>query len=235
MSICLNDDLIWISTPRCASMSIEKSIITHPNINYKHIVDVNPDYKDMKNQHVHVNVENLKFYFGKLETVRITRDWFERWLSSFEYIWQSIELYKLTPRYNYAEVDNDFIYKIFTDSFVQKLQILDDNTDNLIELYLLFINEKLIEFKEHDIVYTGLRALNSQNIWTNNEKCTYEFDIKEIYKFEDFISKRYNIDFKLKHINKSSKLNNKIIINDELKNFVWSKFEEPYIRKNKLI
>lgn len=235
MSICINNDLIWISVPRCASMSIEKSIMENPNINYQHILDVNPDFKNSKNNHVHVNVDILKIYFGKLETVCITRNWLDRWLSSFEYIWQSIELYNLTPKYNYADIDNNFIYKIFTDSFLQKLQILEESSDNLIELYLLFINENEIEFKEHNIVYTGLRTLCSQKIWTNNEKCTYEFDIKDLNNFEKFISTRYNIDFKIQDINKSKKQSNKIIIDDQLKNFIWNKFEEPYIRKNKLI
>jgi hypothetical protein len=234
MSICINNDLIWISVPRCASMSIEKSIVNHPHIKYQHINSINPKFEKMKDAHLHVNIDDLTVYFGKMETVCIKRNWFERWLSSFEYIWQSIEFNKLTPKYNYEEVDNDFIYNIFSNSFINKLEF-ENSDDDIISLFLLFINESLDEFKDKNIRYTGIRLLSSQNIWTSNEKCTYEFDINELYKFENFISNRYNIDFKIEHINRSKKLKNKIVINDELKNFIWNKFEKPYIKINKII
>lgn len=233
MSICINNDLIWISVPRCASMSIEKSII-NSDLKYTHIRDVDPMFKKMKNEHLHVSINNLVYYFGKLETVCIKRDWFERWLSSFEYIWQLIRINKLTPKYNYEEIDNNFIYKTFSKSFVNKLEFSNSN-ENIINLFLLFINESLDEFENKHIRYTGIRVLSSQNMWTGNEKCTYEFNINEICKFEKFISNRYNIDFKVDNINKSEKLTNKIVINDELKNFIWNIFEYPYVRKNILI
>ena len=235
MSICINNDLIWISVPKCASMSVEKAIMSQNDVNYVHINEINPHLSGLKERHLHINVDTLKEYFGELETVRIKRDWLDRWLSSFEYIWVSIKRNGLTPKYNYHEIDNEFIYKTFTKDFVNKLYLIDDNYDNLKSLYTLFINETIDDLNDANIVYTGLRTLCSQNFWTNNEKVTYEFDMENISEFERFISNRYNIDFKIGHINKGEKMTNKIIIDDELRNFIWTNFEDSFVRKNKLI
>jgi hypothetical protein len=66
-------------------------------------------------------------------------------------------------------------------------------------------------------------------------RSTYEFDIKELHKFEEFIQKRYGVSFKLKHLNSTPKVKNKIVINDELKNHLWNVFEKPFERTNKLL
>jgi hypothetical protein len=213
--------------------------MTHPQIKCSHIVNVDPTFKNKdKNRHFHINVNILKHNFGDLETVCIKRDWFDRWLSSFEYIWQLISLDNLTPKYEFEKIDNEFIYNIFTDSFVNKLYIYDDDDyKNVVELYRLFVNEDILlstDIKFSGIRYSGIRIIASQNFWTNNERCTYEFNIEEIDKFENFISDRYSIDFKLDHINEGKKNKNNIIVNDELKKWVWDRFERPFI-KNKLI
>ena len=71
--------------------------------------------------------------------------------------------------------------------------------------------------------------------WKSNEKCTYEFDIKELDKFVKFIEDRFGEKIQLDNLNTSTKRPNKIIINDELKSFVWEKFEKPFEKRNKLI
>ena len=75
----------------------------------------------------------------------------------------------------------------------------------------------------------------SQKHWKENQPCTYEFNIKELYKFEEFIQKRYRISFNLEHLNSTLKIKNKIKINDELKNHLWNVFEKPFERTNKLL
>jgi len=237
MSLCLNNDLIWVSIPRCASMSIEKSIVEHPNIEYRHISEFIPEFK---NKHAHINLGNLKNHFGDLESVCVKRDWLDRWMSSLEYIWFSIKINNLTPKYNYNEIDNNFIYKTFTNDFLNKLNIIEYDFQDLFNLYCLFINETKDEieysnYKYDNLKYTAVRMLCSQNFWLDNEKCTYEFDINKLHEFESFISKRYSIDFNMQYVNKTNKQTNKIVIDNELRNFIWDKFEKPYIRQNKLI
>lgn len=234
MSICINNDLIWISVPRCASFSIEESIENQLNLNYQHIKNVNPDFEDIKDRHIHVPLIELKKTFGNLETVRITRNWFDRWLSAIEYVWKSIEIYNLTPKVKYEDLTNEYIYNVFTDTFLNDLFIINEDIEIMKKLYNSLVIDDL-DLIDNKNFYSVLRILCPQNFWTNNEKCTYEFDIKEIDKFEKFISNRYNIIFKVSHINKSKKIKNNIIINDELKKFVWDKFESRYIKNKTLI
>jgi hypothetical protein len=78
-------------------------------------------------------------------------------------------------------------------------------------------------------------TLISEQYWKSNKKCTYEFDIKDIDKFVDFIENKFGERLILENKNKSTKRTNKLIINDELKSFVWEKFEKPFEKRNQLI
>jgi benzoyl-CoA reductase/2-hydroxyglutaryl-CoA dehydratase subunit BcrC/BadD/HgdB len=78
-------------------------------------------------------------------------------------------------------------------------------------------------------------TLVSQNFFKSNRKCTYEFDIKEIDKFTDFIEERFGERLVIEKFNKTTKRANKIIINDELKSFIWDNFEKPFEKNTHLI
>jgi benzoyl-CoA reductase/2-hydroxyglutaryl-CoA dehydratase subunit BcrC/BadD/HgdB len=78
-------------------------------------------------------------------------------------------------------------------------------------------------------------TLVSPNFFKSNRKCTYEFDIKEIDKFVDFIEDRFGEKLQLDTLNASPKRPNKIIVNDKLKSFVWEKFEKRFEKRNQLI
>ena len=52
---------------------------------------------------------------------------------------------------------------------------------------------------------------------------------------ENFISERYNIDFKIPHLNKSIIRESKIVIDEELKKFIWNKFESIYVKNKNII
>jgi hypothetical protein len=75
----------------------------------------------------------------------------------------------------------------------------------------------------------------SQKFWKSNQKCTYEFDIKEIDKFAEFIENRFGEKLIMENINKSTKRTNKMIIDNELKSFVWDNFEKRFEKRNQLI
>ena len=74
-----------------------------------------------------------------------------------------------------------------------------------------------------------------ERFWKSNQKCTYEFNIKEVDKFTNFIENRFGEKLILNKLNNSTKRPNKIIVNDELKYFIWNKFEMIYDKKTKLI
>ena len=69
----------------------------------------------------------------------------------------------------------------------------------------------------------------------SNKKCAYEFDIKEMDKFVDFIENRFGERLIIKNTNQSTKRPNKIVIDDELKSFIWENFEKRFEKRNELI
>ena len=78
-------------------------------------------------------------------------------------------------------------------------------------------------------------SLISEKSWKSNLNCTYEFDIKEIDKFVDFIEDRFGERLIIEKINKSTKRQNKIVIDNKLKQFVWDNFEKRFEKRNQLI
>jgi hypothetical protein len=99
-------------------------------------------------------------------------------------------------------------------------------------LDIKFLKDKNSNWNTEDALY-GI--FYSQSYWLNCKKCTYEFDITEIEKFEKFISDRYLIDFKIPTLNTTIKYPNKIIPNEELKNWVFENFEKRYTNNVKII
>ena len=225
MSLLINNDLIWISVPKCASLSIETALIDS-EIDIRLLPDHRYNY-EKKNLHSHIRKDIIFNEFGIHPTVCITRDWFDKWLSGLEFIWTYILSKNLTPIINWNELDNNFIYKTFDINFYKDLHNMK------FEIFKRLINNPIIEINK--LNPEVLVVLLSQNYWKGNQPCTYEFDIKEIHKFEEFIQKKYNIPFNIPHINSTPKLKNKIEINDELKNHIWNVFEKPFEKRNQLI
>jgi hypothetical protein len=227
MSLLINNDLIWVSVPKCASISIERALL-----NSDLDIKMYSEYKynlEKLNKHLHFTKSVLFNEFGTHPTVCITRDWFDKWLSALEFIWTRILKANLTPIIDWNEIDNQFIYKTFDINFSKKLHY----TDQYDELFRkLIIDSDIIN---NPITSAVVVALLSQNYWKGNQPCTYEFDIKELHKFEEFIQKRYGVSFNLEHLNSTPKIKNKIEINDELKNHLWNVFEKPFEKRNSLI
>ena len=227
MSLLINNDLIWISVPKCASISIEHALI-NADLDIKLLSEYRYSHRtDLV--HGHYRKSQLFDEFGIKETVCINRDWIDRWVSALEFIWGRILYANLTPIINWNEVDSQFIYKTFDIDFSKKLYY----TDQYDELYKKLINNPNVEINTN---FLGvLSTLVSHNYWKENQPCTHEFDIKEIHKFEKFIQKRYGVSFNLEHLNSTPKIKNKIEINDELKNHVWNVFEKPFEKRKTLI
>jgi hypothetical protein len=228
MSLLINDDLIWISIPKCASVSIETALL-HSELDIK----LHPEYRynlEKKNCNNHIQRDILFYEFGIHPTICIKRNWLDRWVSGLEYIWQNSTRNGYSLSVQWEEIDNNFIYNTIDINFAKTLYFRDNFNDNFRKL----INNLTVEINENDIP-SGFVTLLSQNYWKENKPCTYEFDIKELHKFEEFIQKRYGGSFNLEHLNITPKIKNKIEINDELKNYLWNVFEKPFEKRNQLI
>lgn len=230
MSLLINDDLIWISVPKCASHSIEKSLL-NSDLNIKYY-DGYRYVHDIQSQHTHYKKLKLFEYFGIKETICVNRDWIDRWVSALEWLWVMFNKFKINPLIEWEEIDNKFIINTFNSEF-GKVLTHTTTWDNIL-LKLLKNSENISNDELHN-TSKYLCVFMSQNHWKENQPCTYEFNIKELHKFEEFIQKRYGVSFKIPHLNTTPKIKNKIEINDELKNHLWNVFEKPFEKRNSLI
>jgi hypothetical protein len=219
MSYLINDELIWVMTPKCASYSIENAL---KKSNLK-IQNYNQPSTIFKEGHHHFTLKKCTEKFGKKESICITRDWFSKWLSALDYIFTQIEFgTKYEPIIKWEDIDNDWIYKLFDDKFINELHtILDENINNCFKRLLNpnYVLSDIVEDSDFINTKNVVSMLISNKYWLSNQKCTYEFDIKELDKFIDFIYKKFGEKLIINFDNVSSHRPNKIIKNDELRNW----------------
>ena len=229
MPYLINDNLIWVGSPKCASTSIEKALL-NSNLKLKRW-----DAYTKGDRHIHATLNQCLDIFGKKETICINRGWFEKWLSSLNFIWDIIELHtEFIPICKWENLNNEIIYNIFNDEFVNKLYAYNDA--NFLDCFLkLLQSDTTHNIDVEESIYGIVGTLIPNAYWKSNQKCTYEFDIKELDKFVKFIENRFGEKLIIKNKNVSTKRPNKIIINDELKAFVWEKFENRFEKRNQLI
>lgn len=223
MSILIKNELIWVSIPKCASMSVEYAIL-NSNLEIKrHSYAIKSEPL-----HTHIGVSKLKEEFGNKETVCIKRDWFEKWLSALQFCFETIIISDGNiPIVEWKDIDNQFVYKMFTNDFVNLLYSEEKNSLN--EAYSKLIKNKQVNEENR------LSALFSQNYWKEDNKCDYEFDIRGMDKFISFIEERFGDKLIINKLNENPKTKSKLIINDELKSFVWERFEKRFNKKNYLL
>jgi hypothetical protein len=224
VSHLINNELIWVSNPKCASFSIETAL---RNSKLKlEIYDPNTI-----TDHYHVPLNECLLTWGNKETICITRDWLSKWLSALNYVWDTIEIYtNYTPICKWEDIDNEFIYKTFDTDFLNHLHLI--NEYGYKTCFLKMVKEK-DEPSNRDS--NGMTTLISERYYKSNKKCTYEFDIKEIDKFTDFIEERFGERLIIETTNQSTKRINKIVIDDKLKQWIWKNFEKRFEKNNHLI
>ena len=70
--------------------------------------------------------------FGDKKSICIKRDWFERWLSSLQYILVNMyDIHGSELIRKWEDVDNQFIYDIFTDDVLNTFHLRDQNPDEV--------------------------------------------------------------------------------------------------------
>jgi len=225
----INNELIWVPIPKCASFSIETAFV-RSSLELKNWNGANKRGEFLFQKHQHPKKIELEAKFGKKDTFCVTRNWFERWLSGLRFFWDSAELNGMTPIVNFEDIDNDFIYKIFNKNFSDTLNFAENGS--------VLCTDFLIKENVKDLVSDINKGLShvflSQNYWKNNEKCTYEFDIKKLNELENFIFDRFGVKIEITENNVTNKkIKNKIVIDENLKNHIWEMFEKPYNKINK--
>jgi hypothetical protein len=229
MGYLINDNLIWIMNPKCASNSIESALL---NSNLK-LRRFNEHFK--KDRHIHASLNQCLNVFGKKESVCINRNWFEKWLSALNFIWDNIEAHKeFTPICKWKDINNEVIYNIFDNEFINILYSLEEDSTKKCFLKLLK-SDTTYNIDVHERIFGIVGTLIPDTYWKSNQKCTHEFDIRELDKFVKFIEDKFGEKLIIEKKNTSTKRLNNIIVNDELKSFVWEKFEKRFEKRNQLI
>jgi hypothetical protein len=199
--------------------------------------------------HRHQSISEVYTFLGsKVNTITIKRDYCKRFLSGVYYIfghWVK-EAYGLS--YIPNKITNDFIYEYFTDEIIDCIKSMIQNDKNfefdkkmkskiivpLIEKYSMNYNKKyIIENMMKDNIYINWRVFDSQEAWKSGYKPTYEFDIYELYKFEELIKSKYDTDIKIGKDNQINYAYPQMDIKEDqkLRDWIWNKFEKSYFTK----
>jgi hypothetical protein len=231
--LLINNDLIWISIPKNASYSVHLAL-NNTNLNIQYSSKYNTlnhykgfiDYPNKKYSHLHIQKNDLIKEWGNKETICITRNFVDRFISAIQFVWKKIEENGYTPIIPIYEIDNEFIYKLFTSNII--FDIHNDFTINKnkhLKFFQSIIKEK-INIKNF---FVKPHSLICQNYYKNSSKCNYEFDINELDKFKNFIDNRYNtnIVIEIKN-NNTNKEKTKIIKDTTFIKWLYNNFEKPY-------
>lgn len=221
---------IFISLPRCASTSFmvtclrNNILIEHYNQNTdKQLLHIS-DWEKLTNEdlvdrltHPHEPLALLQKKFGnKYDVISIRRDKYERFLSLWKHIID--ELYRI----KYVELAQAFSMLTINDIFhnINSNDIITiENRDHWADTFLKNLNyfdkkNTKINFYIKNmlsILFTPIVELTNENpniIW---------FDINELSKLEDWVSKKLDKKFKLEKINSSRHFECYIEINNEFK------------------
>lgn len=208
------------------------------------------DYFSKIKMHSHISIAEIYSFLNyKVDTITIKRDFCKRFLSCFHYLvgWWIPSVYNLY--YTPNTISNDFIYKYFTDEVVNiiiqsaytrnRIPEFDKKIKNLLVKPIIsdysrnYNKYKLIDNLLTDNTYINFTLIASQESWKSGYKPTYEFDINELYKLENFLLERYNQTIDIKKENQTNYKNPGInIIEDQkLRDWVWNKFEKQYHTK----
>jgi hypothetical protein len=238
---------IFISLPRCASTSFMITCLRN-DISIEHYTqNINKqlshitDWKRLTNEeladrltHLHEPLIDLQKKFGnKYDVISIRRNKYDRFLSLWKHIID--ELYRIKC-VELADVFSKLSINDIFDGIHSNDIINAENRDRWINTYL----KKFDNFNKNNseinyyiknmisILFTPIIELTNENpniIW---------FDINELYKLENWVSKKLGKEFKLEKINSSQHFECNIKINDEFKekyDYLYGIFENRKLNK----
>lgn len=237
----VENKFIYLSLPRCASSSFTASCINQ-NLkitrlkkeldieaqNKKYNVDVNKvDYTVFEIfpfDHVHEPLNELRDKFGRsYDVISVKRDKYDRFISLWGHFLNSMYVIKNIDTFEKCinlTMNDIFFYKT-TD--LQSKESIEYQTEIFKKTHKL-----------DNIGYLGneiLKVLISPySVWHNHDPNIIWFDFNELYKLEEWVSDKLNIDFKLMKLNSSNHFDSKLELNDEFK----EKYDSIYLPYDKV-
>jgi hypothetical protein len=242
----INNSIVFIPIPKNASWSVEDTCIEYGlNLTYPNILWENSIKFGVKNpiRHIHSNINYIIGSIGlDFEFVCIIRDSTDRFISAWKFFIQ--EMSKITPKEGadvLKNLDNNFIISFFKNNIYEFKNAYISYETRVNLLIKLLESAGVIQYyniseefkKRHEL---HIISFVSQYQWISSSKVKVkEFHFDRLYEFEDYISKKLNIDFKLIHKNKTQLDYSAILKTDELIKFVDTYIDGSYKRAKSII
>jgi hypothetical protein len=205
---------------------LDYSKIAEGNLDDKHEFFRNLSKLQNSPKHLHVRLNEMYTYFGRHDSVGITRDYFDKFLSSLRYFYNIAQNSNLSMIRSADDVDNRFIIEVFDHGF---FNISENRMD---ETHILM--NRLVEKDSIDFVskFNFPIVFNSIMWWNSGNELTHGFDISELDKFKGFIENKFNKEIMLEDKNRHPHVKfPNLIINEELKGHIWKIVEKKYHTK----
>lgn len=245
----INKKIAFIPIPKNASWSVEDTCISYgfelkyPNTLWENSINLN--VKDSK-RHLHSTIDSLIYRYGTdLEYFCILRDSTDRFVSGWKYFIGSVI-------YNLKGITEEFSNELKSKDNAFVINFIKNNYSDFINVYGSFKTRKkfliklLTELKITDnypitedfikLYSMHMLMLVSQYQWILNDKVKVkEFKIEKIYEFENYMSEKLDVNFKLIHKNSNNLDFCAVSKTPELINFVDTYIDGMYKKTKSII
>jgi hypothetical protein len=243
----INDKIAFIPIPKNASWSVEDTCVMYKlDLKYPDALWENSIRMDVKipTKHIHSTVNQLTDKFGNnLEYVAITRNSTDRLVSAWRFFISYME-HELNNEFLLGEIkklDNNFLMEFIKENYYKLTSCYISNKISE-DLLIVLIKKMGIDsalniderFKKNYSAH--ILSFVSQYQWISNNQVNVKlFDFEKLNEFEDYISNRLNIDFKLIHQNKTILDYSAVTKTNELISFVDEYIDGMFKKKKSLI
>lgn len=242
----IDNKIGFIPIPKNASWSVEDTCVKYKlDLKYPDLLWENSIRMGIKNpsKHIHSTISDLSNKFGNnIEYVAIIRNSTDRFISAWKFFISSIEfeLNNKSLSDKIKKLDNDFLMNFIKENYSQFTYCYDSPENNINLLIKLLdkmgiISNLYIDSKFKSKFSTHILSFISQYQWIlHNQITVKQFDFEKLNEFEDYISNKLNVDFKLLHQNKTKLDYCAVEKTDELVLFV-DRYIDGMYKKNKSI
>jgi hypothetical protein len=231
----VENKFIYVSLPRCASTSFMASCIkqhlTIKHVNYS--LDIKNQMKNSKFNdvseidyehfekyfnHGHEHLNRLKDKFGhQYDIISVRRNKYERFISLWKHVLRKFDEYNNIDTVN--KISNLTLHDILC------YNINDLESDESMRKFINFFIKKHKLYLDQSGIEMFKILITPYSVWHNHDPDIIWFDFNELYKLEEWVSKKLDMDFKLIKMNSSNHFECNLVLNDEFK----EKYDSIYL------
>lgn len=242
----INDKVVFVPIPKNASWSVEDTCIEYGfDLKYPSKLWENSIKLKTKSpqKHLHTTINDIIDYFGvNYEFVCIVRNSTDRLVSAWKYFVSGmVDEVNEDLGTRIKNVGNDFLMNFIKENYASFHNVYSSLDTRK------FLLEKLVDelgiSKEYKIDKNFLKRYSihiftfvSQYQWIQNDKVkVIEFNFDDLSKFEEYMSTKFDVDFKLIHRNQSKLDYCAVTKTPELIDFVEKYIDGAYKKTKTLI